>query len=116
MRCDRCLEPFSVELRQEFSLVLEPAAAAGGSGGEYHLAADELDVEFVAGPVADPAAILAQQFVLMLPAKRLCREDCPGLCPGCGRRLAEEACACGPGDSGPFAALAALLTGKDRDG
>ena len=109
LRCDRCLDSFAVELRQDFSLVLEPVSCARGFGSEYHLEADELEVEFVEQPVVDPASIVVQQFILSLPAKRLCREDCPGLCPGCGQDLKSAACECGSGAGGPFAALAALL-------
>jgi len=37
---------------------------------------------------------------LSIPMKLLCREDCQGICPGCGANLNQEACRCGekPGD------------------
>ena len=115
--CDRCLDFFRVEIDQEFGLVLEPGAGAGEPGGEYRLGPDELDVEFVAAPEADPAAIVAQQFLLALPVKRLCRADCPGICPGCGRELKSGGCRCPEEGNGPFAALAALLDpGGRKDG
>jgi uncharacterized protein len=28
--------------------------------------------------------------VLALPLQPLCRDDCPGLCPDCGTRLADD--------------------------
>lgn len=35
------------------------------------------------------------QYVMMaIPMKPLCREDCAGICPGCGHNLNLEACGC----------------------
>ncbi len=35
-----------------------------------------------------------QSLLLALPAKPLCRADCRGLCPRCGRNLNQGACGC----------------------
>ena len=32
--------------------------------------------------------------LLAVPLKALCREDCKGLCPGCGRNRNRESCDC----------------------
>ena len=43
-----------------------------------------------------------RQYVLMaLPMKPLCREDCAGLCPQCGRNLNEGPCGCPVQDTDP---------------
>ena len=52
--------------------------------------------------------------VLALPQAPLCRDDCPGLCPQCGARLADD-----PGHSHEttdprWAALAGLLTENEK--
>lgn len=31
---------------------------------------------------------------LSIPLKRLCKDDCKGLCPHCGKNLNEETCNC----------------------
>jgi uncharacterized protein len=38
-----------------------------------------------------------QQILLALPLKALCRADCRGLCPGCGKDLNSGPCPCTPG-------------------
>jgi len=53
--------------------------------------------------------------VLALPFQPLCTDDCPGLCPDCGARLADE-----PGHTHQertdprWAALGGLLQNDDR--
>ena len=42
----------------------------------------------------DAGSLLWEQFLLALPVKPLCDEDCLGLCPNCGVRLAEGSCGC----------------------
>jgi len=54
---------------------------------------DELDSPYVEGGVLDLAGWARDALALAAPARVLCREDCPGLCPQCGERLADA----GPG-------------------
>jgi uncharacterized protein len=42
------------------------------------------------GDLIDLEPALRDQVVLALPFQPLCTDDCPGLCPECGVRLAEE--------------------------
>ena len=37
-----------------------------------------------------------EQFVLTLPMKPLCSDDCKGLCPVCGTNLNRGTCDCKP--------------------
>ena len=39
-------------------------------------------------------AAIMEEVALELPIYHLCREDCPGLCPRCGKRLADGDCGC----------------------
>ena len=82
-RCDRCLAPFTraYEIPLEHILVtsLENEDSDYVLLEDYRLALDELV----------QAAIF-----LELPYKSLCREDCLGLCPQCGKDLNEGPCGC----------------------
>jgi len=42
------------------------------------------------GELVDLEPVLRDAIVLELPATMLCRPDCPGLCPRCGARLADD--------------------------
>ncbi len=67
----------------------------------YHLEAGATELD-LAGP-------LREQFLLSVPEYPVCREDCRGLCPGCGANLNVEACRCSGESSDPrWAPLRAL--------
>jgi uncharacterized protein len=38
--------------------------------------------------------VLKEQILLALPPKQLCKVDCKGLCPQCGKNLNLESCDC----------------------
>ena len=38
--------------------------------------------------------LLREDILLELPTKFLCKPDCKGLCPGCGKNLNEGKCDC----------------------
>lgn len=64
-------------------------------------------------PEINPAALLWEEFLLSLPVKPLCRLDCKGLCPTCGRNRNEGACQCVNDEADPrLAALRGLIVEK----
>ena len=50
--------------------------------------------------VIDLSEDARQTILLAVPLKLLCREDCQGLCPGCGVDLNREACRCADAPGG----------------
>lgn len=111
LECDRCTEPYTLPQHLEFSVDLEliDRAFAGRAGGEYACKSDEMEVIFLDEPLIDIHEVLAQQVLLAMPVKRLCVEECMGLCIGCGANLNLGQCRCSDdkGDS-PFAVLKKL--------
>ena len=93
IRCDRCLEMFHRDLAISFQtfLALPPEDA---SEEEIELQEEDLDVAFRIGEEVDVLELVQEQVLLDLPMKRLCREDCKGLCPRCGGNLNQGACGC----------------------
>ena len=113
--CGRCtdpyVEPVTVSLSEEFLPSVDVSTGAphaergepeeGPRINEHH----EIDL----GPV------LHDELALSEPIVTLCRPDCPGLCPGCGRRLDVGTCACVTDEPDErLAALARLLERPDR--
>jgi len=91
--CDRCLEPAGEEIRQKFDLYYRPMEELEG-GVEVGLKAADADVGFYEGDGISLIDILREQILLALPAQRVCRKDCRGLCPICGLSLNEQQCSC----------------------
>ncbi|MCL6635690.1 MAG: DUF177 domain-containing protein [Peptococcaceae bacterium] len=99
LSCSRCLEPFTFPF--EVALEENYIYSTGEAPGEA--------VPFT-GDFLDVTPEVQKGIIMALPMKALCREDCPGLCPGCGRRLAEGTCGCAGEDIDPrLAALKKLL-------
>ena len=76
--CARCLDLFTSATEVRFTELFSHDASDEDADG-YLLDGDLLDLE--------PA--LRDALVLELPLAPLCAEDCPGLCPECGVRLAD---------------------------
>ena len=88
--CDRCLAEFELPMDEEVFLVFTPQVEADPE----ELEAEALDQEFYQGEVIDLWPMIEEHLVLARPIKILCRDDCQGLCPTCGRNLNDEACSC----------------------
>lgn len=86
--CVRCLDPIedSVDVRFQELFVYDDD---GGASGSSELD-DELDVRRLEGDLIDLEPLLRDAVVLALPFQPLCSEDCAGLCPECGERLADD--------------------------
>jgi uncharacterized protein len=58
----------------------------------------------------DLAPLVRELMLISAPIRTLCREDCKGLCPNCGKNWNEETCDCEQEDINPrFAVLKDLL-------
>ena len=57
-----------------------------------------------------------EALILSFPMRLLCEEDCPGLCPKCGKPLREGSCGCPTREIDPrWAVLATLKFDEDQD-
>ncbi|NLX09743.1 MAG: DUF177 domain-containing protein [Chloroflexi bacterium] len=64
----------------------------------------------------DLAPLLREEAILAIPMDALCRPDCAGLCPECGKNLNEGPCDCQPEEIDPrLEALRKLRDQDDRD-
>lgn len=79
--CSRCLESFE----QPLSLDIEEEYLITREGGSFTI--DE-------NREIDLTEAVRQYSLLALPMKPLCREDCAGLCPRCGKNLNLGPCGC----------------------
>ena len=106
--CSRCLEPFRSPVDSHFDLRYQPHAHNTGEG-EREIEEDDLTTAFYEDEEIDLGQLMEEQFYLALPMKPLCREECRGLCPVCGKNLNRETCDCRRDWEDPrFAALRKL--------
>ncbi|MCA1960093.1 MAG: DUF177 domain-containing protein [Desulfomonile sp.] len=93
LQCSRCLTEFRQPERVDIDLVVRQRTSP-----EQDMNAEFVDSEaeafFIDGDVIDPGEIILQELLLNVPMKPLCKEDCPGLCPTCGRPKGSPQCTC----------------------
>ena len=97
--CDRCGAPFALPFRHRFECMLAESLEEDENDEIRLLDHDRLDLSELA----------RETFILNMPSKTLCREDCRGLCSGCGANLNHEKCRCKKEVDPRLAALAKLL-------
>ena len=84
--CARCLEPTEADVDIEIHELLSRAEDT---------TADDEDIILFDGHEIELDDIVADNFLMNTSGKYLCREDCAGLCPVCGKNLNEGECGCG---------------------
>ena len=89
MSCDRCLRqvdvPLVVDIRQRFV-----------KGDKTDSRTEDYDFDYlpIENDMIDLEDVIRYDVQLNIPVKVLCREDCLGLCPICGKNLNEGLCEC----------------------
>ena len=96
--CDRCGDEF--ESRKE--MPLDATIVEENTG-------DDPELFTLEGNEIDLTEMLTTLFVLDMETKFLCREDCKGLCPTCGKNLNLGPCGCRKPIDPRFAVLEQLL-------
>jgi uncharacterized protein len=80
--CVRCLEPLTDEITVTFQELYVY--------DDHALPEEDDEVSTLEGDLLDLEPLLRDSVVLALPFQPLCMDDCPGLCPECGARLADD--------------------------
>jgi uncharacterized protein len=91
--CARCLEPVVEEVSRDFDLFYRPLQSMDRDE-EMRLKVDDTEMAFFQGQGLFLTDVLAEQVLLAMPMKVICRSDCRGLCPHCGTNLNNEECRC----------------------
>jgi uncharacterized protein len=106
--CVRCLEEFSYPLSSTFDLTLHPVKESA-SEEDVELTEDDMESNIFEGGEIHLSEIACEQIFLEIPYQPLCREDCRGLCPNCGKDLNLAPCGCrGEDTESGFAVLRKL--------
>ena len=97
--CDRCGAPFE----KPYHVTVERMLASELEDE------DNDDILLLVDGAFDLDELAREAFILNMDTKMLCREDCRGLCSGCGANLNVEACRCKKEIDPRWAALQQLL-------
>jgi uncharacterized protein len=112
LACGRCLEDFDLRLDQRYELFCLPHRPDQEQEDEVELTERDMVVAYYRDHTIDLGEMVREQFFLSLPMKRLCREDCKGLCPKCGVNRNRETCDCRVDEADPRLAQLGKLLGR----
>jgi uncharacterized protein len=96
VECDRCVAPFSIDLSPSYTMYYVWNEAEKG-----RFDPSEVQVVPTGLPIIDITEDVRQVVLLAVPLKLVCREDCKGLCPRCGKNLNDSACSCTDSEMDP---------------
>jgi uncharacterized protein len=113
--CGRCLEAFEIPVDAKFDLMFLPESGGTPDGdGEKEVQEADVGVSYYKDDTINLGEVVREQFFLVLPMKPLCRPDCKGICPECGKNRNREQCDCRAEWVDPrLAGLKKLLTNND---
>lgn len=114
LTCSRCLVQFSMPVRFRIDEEFQPTLDIM-TGARLPIAEDADEATLIDhNHLLDLAELIRQDLTLALPLVPLCRAECKGLCPNCGKNWNEGECDCREQEMDPrFAALKQLLDDTD---
>lgn len=98
--CRRCLVPVDVAVAVPVEVMFTEDASAADDPSSWVIEPN--------ATVLDLSESVREELLLSAPAYVLCREDCRGLCPGCGQDLNVGTCTCRPSTDSHWGPLEAL--------
>jgi len=116
LSCGRCLEAYDLAVDGPIELVYLPRdPAVSADENAVGLSDRDMVVAYYEGEQLDLGEMVREQLLLSLSMKRLCREDCRGICANCGANRNHATCACPEAE--PVSPLAPLgqLVGSDAE-
>jgi uncharacterized protein len=90
LECDRCVKMYSTQIESRYKMVYLHDQPEGDD--------DSVDVTYISKDTdkIDIIEDVRDYILLAVPLKKLCKEDCKGLCPQCGKNLNDGQCSCKP--------------------
>jgi uncharacterized protein len=94
--CARCLE--DVELSGITNFMVELKQKVGGAPTVVKEEEDDdtqdIDEIFLEDELFETKTLVDEQLIFLLPERILCKDDCKGICPNCGKNRNKEECDC----------------------
>lgn len=107
--CDRCREECELAMHADFVYRITTAQVDFSGLPEVECTDEDSQNLYLSEPEINLDEILREQILLAIPLQTLCRENCRGICAGCGAGLNNEPCSCSSDNSNsPFAVLGKL--------
>jgi len=112
LACDRCLQPVDSSIAAKFSREYATTTEYEAQHA-VELSEADLNLSVFDGEVIDIDALVREELLLAAPDQVLCRQNCQGICPGCGVDRNVSKCNCETAEVDPrWAGLKELVNRK----
>jgi uncharacterized protein len=112
IECGRCLTWIELPVDSNFKLEYVTQEDYLAQQAD-ELTEDDLDLTVFDGEIIDIDALVTEEILLTVPDHILCKDDCKGICPGCGADRNSVDCGCKTAEVDPrWAGLKELVNGK----
>ncbi len=108
VQCARCLEPVIIPIDVPVEEIYRPTLDIG-TGQPIQPEEEDRALWIDEHHILDLTEVLRQDVLVAFPVHALCRDDCKGLCPTCGKNLNEGSCDCSTEADPRWATLRNLL-------
>ena len=99
----------------DFAVQLERTVAAEGTLTEEQLEENVDEYAVIENGRLDLDETIREELLLSFPMRFLCSEDCPGLCPKCGKSRRQGDCGCPTSEPDPRLAVLKKLFDKNEE-
>ena len=104
--CSRCLERVKVPIQFNINEMFYPSGSVENEKEAETFCDDEMDL----------TDVIQRSILENLPMKVVCKEECKGLCPKCGKNLNEGDCDCNDTEFDPRLESLRTLFNVDEEG
>jgi len=102
--CVRCLEPSRKEFAEHAQLEYVGGSDHFSKAEKVELRPGDINRVYYTGAFIDISVGIREALILAIPVAPVCSDDCPGLCPLCGKNLKKGKCSCKKEKTGLFIA------------
>lgn len=98
LQCSRCSKEILIPKTEKIEVCYVPETLIET---ELELTETDINTFFYQGDIVDLEQLVRDAILLSMPMKFVCKADCKGLCPRCGKDLNEGKCSCAGGGVDP---------------
>jgi len=110
LSCSRCLDNYPFPVDVSLRHTLQPSHKGKVQGEDQELFPEDLEYGYYEDDIIQLDRLIEEHFILSVPMKPLCKQECQGLCPNCGLNRNISVCQClVNGKGSPFEVLKNLF-------
>lgn len=114
LQCARCLKKFEKNIEEKGEYHVKMGKDKLLTKKEVEIQEDDINTIYIEETILNLIPLSRELILLAIPMKPLCKDDCLGLCPVCGKNRNFENCKCQIQSQTPFSVLKDIFKKGDE--